>query len=190
VAAGAAVALLGAWVAAALYVSAGERVEVVVTARDVGRFEPIQAGDLKLVRVAADPGVATIPSDELDDLVGRVAATAVPAGTMLAPDQLVADGEQLVASDEAVVGARLAQGAVPLGSLQGGDPVLVVIRPSTSAGDGGPVEVRGWLAELGESDQTSRTREASLVVPASRAAEVAAAAADERIAVVALRDGS
>lgn len=189
VAAGGVLALLGAWVAASLVASAGERVDVVVTARDVGQFEEVERDDLRLVRVAADPGVDTIGGDELDELVGRVAATGLPEGVLLSPSQLVPAGERLVGADEAVVGTRLGPGAAP-GGLQGGTSVLVVVRPQQGSPDDEVSEVQGWLAEIGEPDESSRSREASLVVPASVAGGVAAAAADERIAVVALRDGS
>ena len=83
VAAGGVLALVGAWTAASLYASAGERVEVVVVAGEVDRFEEIARDDLKVVRVAADPGVDTIPGADLDDLVGRVAATDLSDGVLL-----------------------------------------------------------------------------------------------------------
>ena len=56
VAAGGVLALVGAWTAASLYASAGERVEVVVVAGEVDRFEEIARDDLKVVRVACGPG--------------------------------------------------------------------------------------------------------------------------------------
>jgi SAF domain len=186
VAAGGVLALVGAWTAASLYASAGERVEVVVAAADVGRFEELGRDDLKVVRVAADPGVDTIPGGDLDELVGRVAATDLSDGVLLSEDQLVDSDERQVGGDEAVVGARLGPGAAPRSALVGGTRVLVVVRPAQTAADGEPVEVEGWLADVGEPDATTGEREASLVVPAGSAAEVAAAAADERIAVVAL----
>jgi len=186
VAAGGVLALVGAWTAASLYASAGERVEVVVAAGDVGRFEELTRDDLKVVRVAADPGVDTIPGGDLDDLVGRVAATDLSDGVLLSEDQLVGPDERLVAGDEAVVGARLGPGAAPRRALVGGAPVLVVVRPAQTDADSEVVEVEGWLADVGEADATTGEREASLVVPAGSAAEVAAAAADQRIAVVAL----
>jgi hypothetical protein len=139
-----------------------------------------------VVRVAADPGVDTIPGGDLEDLVGRVAATDLSDGVLLSEDQLVGPDERLVGADEAVVGARLGPGAAPRGARVGGTRVLVVVSPAQTAADGEPVEVEGWLAEIGEPDATNGEREASLVVPAGSAAEVAAAAADERIAVVAL----
>jgi hypothetical protein len=186
VAAGGVLALVGAWTAASLYASAGERVEVVVAAGGVDRFEELGRDDLKVVRVAADPGVDTISGANLENLVGRVAATDLSDGVLLSEDQLVGQGERLVAADEAVVGARLGPGAAPRGGLAGGTRLLVVVSPAQTATDEEPVEVEGWLAEIGEPDATTGEREASLVVPAGSAATVAAAAADERIAVVAL----
>jgi hypothetical protein len=186
VAAGGVLALVGAWTAASLYASAGERVEVVVAAGDVDRFEELGGDDLKVVRVAADPGVDTIPGADLENLVGRVAATDLSDGVLLSEDQLVEQDARLVAADEAVVGARLGPGAAPRGALAGGTRLLVVVSPEQTATDNEPVEVEGWLAEIGEPDATTGEREASLVVPAGSAATVAAAAADERIAVVAL----
>jgi hypothetical protein len=186
VAAGGVLALVGGWTAASLYASAGERVEVVVAAGDVDRFEELGRDDLKVVRVAADPGVDTISGADLETLVGRVAATDLSDGALLSDDQLVGPGERLVAADEAVVGAQLGPGAAPRGALAGGTRLLVVVSPAPTATDEEPVEVEGWLAEIGEPDATTGEREASLVVPAGSAATVAAAAADERIAVVAL----
>jgi hypothetical protein len=63
---------------------------------------------------------------------------------------------------------------------------MVVLRPVQTESEAEVVEVEGWLAEVGEPDASTGEREASLVVPAGSAAEVAAAAADQRIAVVAL----
>jgi hypothetical protein len=189
VAAGGVLALVGAWTAASLYASAGERVEVVVVARDVEQFAEIGRDDLRVVRVAADPGVDTIPGADLDDLLGRVSATALPDGVLLSQDQLVGAGARVTGRDEAIVGAELAPGAAPRGALAGGTRVLVVVRPPQSGGEGTVEEVEGWLAEISDPDTTTGAREASLVVPAGAAAEVAAAAADARIAVVALEGG-
>ncbi len=186
VAAGGVLALVGAWTAASLYASAGERVEVVVVARDVEQFAELDSDDLRVVRVAADPGVDTVPGADLDDLVGRMAATALPDGALLSQDQLVAADEQVTAPDEAIVGAELGPGAAPQGALVGGTRVMVVMRPSSPSGEGSVEEVEGWLADVGEPDANTGAREASLVVPADSAADVAAAAADARIAVVAL----
>jgi hypothetical protein len=186
VAAGAVLALLGGWVFASLYMSAGERVEVLAVAQDVERFQPIERDDLRTVRVAADPEVDTIDASEADSLVGRAAATDLVAGSLLAPDQLIGQGARLVGDDEAVVGAELARGDVPDGALAGGIDVMVVLRPAATAPDGEVDQVPGWLLEFGDPDGNTGDRQVSLVVPETRAADVAAAASDERVAVVAL----
>ncbi|HEY8527848.1 MAG TPA: SAF domain-containing protein [Acidimicrobiales bacterium] len=186
VAAGAVLALLGGWIFASLYVSAGERVEVLAVASDVDRFEQIERDDLRTVRVAADPGVDTIDADEADDLVGRYAAVDLRRGSLLSPSQLLAEDARVVADDEAVVGAMLAPGDVPQGALAGGIDVMVVIRPPNTAPDAEVEQVPGWLLAFGDADENTGDREVSLVVPETAAPDVAAAASDERVAVVAL----
>lgn len=169
-----------------LWRSAGNREPVVVAARDVDRGETIERDDLRTALVAAESGVGTIPEGDLDDVVGRVALTDLARGSLLAPDEVADADDRLVANDEALVGARLGPGAAPLGELPSGTEIVVVIRPGPSGGDGAVREVPGWLAELGGRDPNSGAREASLVVPQESAGAVAAAAAEERIAIVAL----
>ncbi|HET6953511.1 MAG TPA: SAF domain-containing protein [Acidimicrobiales bacterium] len=186
---GALLALLGAWAGMILVATAGGREETLALAADVGRGEQIEPDDLKVVRVAADAGVATVPAGDRDVVVGRIAASDLPEGSLLSRDQLLDEGARLVTIDEAVVGARLAPGAAPRGEVPPGTPVLVVVGPPGAGGEGeGVTEVSGWLRDIGEPAENTGAREASLVVPASSAAAVAAAAADDRIAVVTLGD--
>lgn len=186
VAAGVMLTLVCGLVFTALWRSAGNREPVVVAASDVDRGETIERADLRTALVAAEPGVGTIPEDDLDELVGRIALTDLAEGSLLSPDEVADEDDRLVASDEALVGARLGPGAAPLGDLPSGTEILVVIRPGASDTDGNVREVPGWLAELGGRDPNSGAREASLVVPQEDAGAVAAAAADERIAIVGL----
>jgi SAF domain len=188
VALGAVLALFGAWLAMVLVATAGGREETLAVAADVARGEVIERGDLKVVRVAADPGVETIPADEIDTVVGQVAATGLPQGALLAPGQLLADGERLVATNEVVIGARLSASAAPRGDVPPGTPILVVVRPASGADGEPPTEVQGWLQELGEPLENTGAREAALVVPENAAGLVASAAADERIAVATRED--
>jgi len=187
VAAGAALALLGGYVFASLYVSAGERVEVLAVARDVDRFADIQPDDLRTVRVAADPGVDTVEAGDLDELEGRVAATDLIEGSLLSPNQVLAKGERRVGENEAIVGAEMGPGDAPQGALVGGVDIYVVVRPSDSAG--GEQEARrvqGWILEVGEPDPNTDARAVELVVPESESAAVTAAAAEDRLSLVVL----
>ncbi|HEX6419019.1 MAG TPA: SAF domain-containing protein [Acidimicrobiales bacterium] len=191
VAAGAVLALLGAWLCMILVATAGGREETLAMARDVVRGERLDRGDFTVVRVAADAGVRTIPAGDLDELVGLVAGSDLPRGSLPSRDQVLDEGERLVTRDEVEVGARLAAAAAPRGEVPAGTPVLVIVRPGAGAGprEEEATEVLGWLRDIGEPLENTGAREVSLVVPVQSAATVAAAAADERIAVVIVGDG-
>ena len=189
VAVGAVLALLGAWLSMVLVATAGGREETVAMARDVGRGEQIERDDLRVVRVAADPGVETVPGGDLDDLVGTVAGSDLPRGALPSRQQFLDEGARLVSVDEVVVGARLGAAAAPRGEVPPGTPVLVVVRPLASGGSpADATELRGWLRDIGDPIENTGAREVSLVVPVQSAAIVASGAADERIAVVTLED--
>ena len=190
VALGAVLALFGAWLCMVLVATAGGRKETLALAHDVTRGSALTREDLKVVRVAADAGVEMIPADDIDDVVGEIVTANLPQGTLLAPGQLLEDGERLVAANEAVVGVRLSAAAAPRGEVPSGTPILVVVRPTPTGGDPGPpTEVAGWLRDIGEPLENTGAREASLVVPQDAAALVASAAADERIAVATREPG-
>src|SRR5262245_43954128 len=189
VAAGGLLALLGAGARMVLGATAGGRQERLALATDVAKGEKIERSDVKVVRVAADTGVATVPADRMGDVVGHVAATDLPKGSLLSRKQILGRGARLVTTDEAVVGVRLAPGAAPRGEVAPGTSIMVVVQPAPSGGTPGKVrQVTGWLRDIGDPAEHTDTREASLVVPSSAAATVAAAAADDRIAVVTLGD--
>jgi hypothetical protein len=188
---GAVLALLGAWIFASLYISAGERVEVLAVARDVNRFEEIERDDLRSVRVAAEPGVDTIRAGRADELVGRMAATGLREGSLLAPSQLVPEGNDPVGDREVVVPVELPQSAAPDSAWEPGTEVLVVVPPP-DAGTGGEVEperYEGWLYRVGEVDDQARTRHVELVVPDFAVEEVATAAHEERIVLTMVGGG-
>jgi len=69
---GVAAAILGAWVFAALHLSAGDRHEVVALSHDVDRLEVIDRSDLRVVRISSDTDVSTVDASQLDDIVGGV----------------------------------------------------------------------------------------------------------------------
>jgi hypothetical protein len=181
-AAGAVLALLGGWISATLYMSAGSRVGVLVAASDVGAYETVTRDHLRTVRVAADAGVETISAGDADELVDRVAAINIPEGTLLSPSHFFAEDEQLVSSNEVTLGAELGQGEAPA-DLTAGTDVLVVIGPGQSDSDGPAQQVDGWIKNVGEADRNG-DREVDIVVPRSAAAEVLAASDRLRIAVL------
>jgi hypothetical protein len=179
--------VLGAWVFAALYLSAGDRTDVLVMADGVDRLEVIERSDLRVVRLSDDSDVESIAAGRVDEFVGRVAGVDLVAGSLLAEGQLLPVGRELLAEGEVVVGVLLGPGDSPVRSLRRGAPVLVVVRtPAGSQGD--PVEIEGWVFDASGEALNTRERPVELAVPRDQAGLISAAAADQRVSIVALAE--
>lgn len=183
---GLSVSLLGGWLFAALYLSAGGRKPVVVVARDVQRYQQIQEGDLATERVAAGDRAVTISGDQLDEVIGQYASTELTPGMILSPRHLVEDRNSLLEGDEARVGALLSPGEAPR-NLSGGDPVQLLIVSESTDDDLVDESVLGWVLDVRRPDDRSGDpgdRWVDFVVPSrDQAAEVQAAAHQGRLAV-------
>ncbi len=175
------------WLAAVVFLSVGHRREVVALARPVARFTQLSRSDLRVVRVASDPSVSVVSAANVDDLVGRVAATDLTAGSLLSDKQLMAKGRRPVGNGEAVVGTLLAStdspDVLPLGAR-----VQVIVRAAASdTANTDSQTIRGWILAVGNADPASgEGRKVSLVVPAGDAGKVSAAASEKRVSVVVL----
>jgi len=112
---------------ATFFSGTGDRRAVLALRNAVAVGTPIQASDLTVVRVSADPGVRVVPASERSKIVGRLAAVALAPGTLLSPTQL--GGSPGLAAGRAVVGLALKPGQYPP-DLRPGDSVLVVITPA------------------------------------------------------------
>jgi hypothetical protein len=97
----------------------------------------IEEADLRPAEVALGDGVAAVAWEARQQLIGKTAAAALPAATVLVPG-LVVD-EPVLAAGEALAGLKLADGAYPAGSLRPGDAVAVVRAARAEGGDGGAV---------------------------------------------------
>lgn len=178
--------IVGAWLFASLYLSADDRRDVLALANPVERFDVVERADLRVVRLPPDSDLAWVPATRLDEVAGRVAATDLTAGSLLAEGQLVDPGERLVLESEAVVGVLVGPGDAPSTGLVRGAAVSVVVRPA--AGTAGAsveiVEIAGWVAEVSSATSSSGDRPVAVVVASGEAAMVSAAAADRRVTLV------
>ena len=182
--AGVTLTVFGAWVAAALYLSAGHRTEVVVLANSVKRFETIERSDLRISRISTDAEVTALSGSQLDSLVGRVAASDLSSGSLLTDGALLPTGEKLLKSDEAIAGVLLGPGDGQI-RLARGTPVLIVVRAAAGA-NAAPTEIHGWVYDASAEALNSRERPVELAVPTAQAALISAAAAEKRVTIVAL----
>jgi len=180
-AAGVTLALLGAWVFAAIYVSAGERVEVIAIARDVPMYSPIQEDDLRTVRVAADPSVETISAGRIDDLLGRLAAVPLTEGSLLSGNQLFAEDVEPPASGEEIVTGLVDEGQAGPSVLVPGRRIRVHIIPASQ--DEAPAAVDAEFYSVGDPDQNTGERQIEFIVDARDAPIVTGPANDGRISL-------
>lgn len=164
-----------------LWTSMSSAVDVVALQTTVHRGEIIDREDLILVQVALDPALDAVRADGLDDVVGRRAATDLPAGGLLVAASI---SEQVVPqAGDALVGVGLSPAMMPAEPLVAGDRVRIVETPGalgevTTA----PVVMDAIVSRVTILD-TGLTL-VDVVVPEDRAAELAARAATGRVALV------
>lgn len=168
--------LMGVWG----WTSASTTTGVVATRTSIERGEQIEAQDLVVLQVNADPALRVIPGAQLDSLVGRRAATDIVAGSLVSPDQVA---DQLVpANGLSLVGVPLAAGQMPADELRGGDQVRIVQTPGAQGDvEGMPVTMSAEV--LGVETVDGKTV-VNLLVPSARAPELAARANTGKVALV------
>ncbi|MBX9243811.1 hypothetical protein ICW40_03195 [Actinotalea ferrariae] len=175
---------LVAWLVGA----ASGRTDVLVMARDVPYGQALVAGDLTLTAVAVDTLVGTVPADQLDAVLGQVAATDLPAGALLSPAQITADAPP--GDGEVLVPLPVTSERLPAGGLRAGDRLLVVDAPSAGS-DPLPVAPRTFEAtvvRIGEPDMNG-LRVLDVAADQGDGPDLATRAASGRFALVLLDAG-
>ena len=181
------VALMATGVLATVWLvsHASERVSVLSVARTIPYGEVITSADVATAEVTVDPTVLTISADQLDDVLGKLAAYKLTPGSLLGPDSLVlavAPGKGQMLVPVAITSTRM-----PAAGLSTGDTLLVVDTP---AADGdpptvAPATVQAMVIRLAEPDLNGVTV-VDLAVATADGPALAARAATGRIAVVLL----
>src|SRR5439155_18619857 len=83
VALGVILVVAGALIFGLMVQSAGDRVSVVVAARDINPGQVIEGGDLRVVDVAIDGTASTVPASQRGELIGQTASSRIPSGALL-----------------------------------------------------------------------------------------------------------
>ncbi len=170
--------VLGLW----LWSTAGSTTEVLAVRTLVHRGEVIDRDDLMVVRVGVDPAVKTVPAAQLDTVAGRRAALDLAAGGLLGPDELAAT--VLPGRGTSVVGIGLASGMLPAEPLAPGDAVRIVQTPGQQGEVAGtPVTIPAQVVGV-HADEAGDQTIVDVLVPADKAADLAARAATGKVALV------
>ncbi len=173
----AATALLGAL----MFSRGSEQRTAIVAATDIGVGEVITPAHLRVVRIARNADVASLPSSAAGQLVDRVAAVPISRGALVLPTDV--NRTQSAPGGSVLVGAVLEPGALPSPDLRFGDRVRVLIAPSNPSIDNAPkVVTEAVVWRVWGSQQASGSRRAvTLAVPDAAAVEVGAGAAQGSI---------
>jgi hypothetical protein len=182
-AAGIALVAIGALGAAYLAQVVGHTTPVVAVARDVEAGQLIERADLAVAQMSSDPALSPIPADSLPGLVGRRAAVALTAGSLLT-DAAVTD-QLLPAGGQSLVGVALTSSQLPAQPLRAGDRVRIVDTPVSQGEPPAttPASIAGLVVSVSGPDQAGVTV-VDVTVPSGRAADLAARVATGRIALV------
>jgi hypothetical protein len=184
VALGAALVLACMLAAAVLFSRAGDRHAVLAVSRHVAAGSTIDATDLQQVLISSDGRVATVPSSQLADVVGKTAVVDLAPGELLTRGQL--DVRPSGTAGQAVLGASLKEGQFPPG-LSEGDRVLALAIPPDDPTDAqstvDPPSIKATVVSVDPSS-TGGGVTVSLALDPSQAAPIAASATHGRLALV------
>lgn len=155
--------------------------EVVAVRATVMRGQLIDRSDLMTVRIGADPSLHTVPTTQLDAVVGQRAALDVAAGGLLTSDAVTP--AVVPAAGQSLVGVALEPGRMPASPLQAGDRVRFVLTPGPQGDSAAPGATLDGTVQ-GVTVLESGTSVVDALVPNANAADLAAAASTGRVALV------
>ncbi len=174
--------LVGAVLGVGVWMLSSSSVEVVAARTSIERGATITAEDLVVTRVTVDETVPVIRADQLTDLVGQRAASDIASGTLLSPAELT--DVLPPGTGDSVVGVALSMGQLPAEPLRAGDRVRLVQTPAAQGEVPATQVTIDAVVQSVTAVADGQTTVVDLLVPSSRAAEVAARAATGEVALV------
>lgn len=182
VALGVVLVLAGALMFGLLVQSAGDRVAVIVAARDIDPGQVIDTSDLRVVEIAIDGQASTVPASQRGALVGKTAASRLPAGALVSAAHFA--DRSLLAAGEVVVGALLGPGGLPVPNLRVGDEVLLLEARDPERSDDDAEPLGSATVYMVSPGTQSGTQFVSLAVDQRIAQRVTDAAAAQLLRLV------
>ncbi|MEU6222636.1 hypothetical protein [Streptomyces sp. NPDC047042] len=192
--------LVGALGATMLVLRAGDRIEVVKVTKPIPAGGSVSKANTASVLVSAADGIDYIPWEQLTGLMKLKAVSAIPEGVV--PVGQMFTGETGLVAGQAIVGLSLKEGQYPIG-LKQGDLVAAYRVTSNGTGTGSSTGASGSsssgagtslivdkakVTEVKNSDDSevisSTNLPVTLTVDATKAADLAQAAATGQVALV------
>lgn len=139
-----------------------QRQPVLATSRPLAAGQTITDADLRVVHVATDGQVTTVPETRRDSVVGGTAAVPLPAGVVLSPAQVGAPGWP--PPGQAVAAVAVKSGRLP-STITAGAHVTVIFLPTANPADTNSqdavVRAEATVVHLGSPAQNSHPGQAA-----------------------------
>ena len=155
VGAGVALVAVGAVAAFAAVHQAGTKTHVLAVAHSLHYGQQITADDLTVAHIAGDPALSPIAAADKSSVIGKFAATDVPAGSLLIRDDLAAGA--IPGPGKVLVGVPVKNTSLPVGGVHSADHIKVISTPgpnddpnSTTAGQ----SVSAVVVSIGDADNS------------------------------------
>jgi hypothetical protein len=175
---------------AAGWLQAGNRQPVLALAQPVTAGQVLTSADLQVVRVSASGPVSLLPASQEASVVGRTAAAALPAGSLLTSAEI---GTVPLTAGQAFLGVAVKPGQYPP-DLSAGQTVDVLATPAGSSGSSGASSAalpvgRAIVLSVSEQASTQGLTVVELDVSQDAMPQVAAASASGQIALATVAAG-
>lgn len=188
---GVALVIAGALIAWRVLIAVGATSEYVAVGRDVAYGATLTREDLITVRISRDPALRPIKAKDVDQVLGKQAATKLTAGTLLTQGHLTE--RAIPGPGEQLVGLGLPQNRVPAKRLEAGANVLLVVTAPTNVAvndekepSAPPVTIPATVVDVRPGAKDGETQ-VNVLVAERDGPLVAARAADGRIVVLLTR---
>ncbi|MDH4017428.1 MAG: SAF domain-containing protein [Actinomycetota bacterium] len=180
---GALLATLGGLTVVWLVGAAGDRQEVLAVRTDVAYGQALTAEDVTTARVSVDPGVAVLPTQDADAVIGLVASTRLSPGMLLTTDMVEPAGEP--GAGRVLVPIAVPADRMPAGGLRPDDRLLTV--DIEGAGDMAPTPAT--VVRVGPADINGMTV-VDVTTATQAGPDLAVAAANGHVALVVQPSGN
>ena len=183
------VLVAGALVGALTISRGSEQRTAIVASTDIGVGDVITSSQLRVVRIARDTDVRSLPANAAGQLIGGVAAVPISKGALVLPDQV--NRTQTAPAGTVLIGTVLEPGALPSPDLRFGDKVRVLVAsPNGSADEPSKIVTEAVVWRVWGSATGSGSRRAvTLAVPDAASIAVGEAAARNSIRLLVVPNG-
>lgn len=179
--------VLAALGSATLFRAVGPSQSYLALAQDVPVGTQLAEEHLRVVRMNSTPGLTPVPDSQLGDVLGQYAAVPLVAGTLLSMGQLT--DEPVPPAGQQLVAIGLPPDRLPGGTLEAGDPVMLVTTSRQNADpDPNPRTFAARVHDLESSQGRDDDVIVSLLVSERDGALIASLAAADRLTLVLLSE--